>query len=48
MQAKKEIVFVIPGLAAGGAEKSLVNLLNTIDYSRYNVDLIVFNKSGIF
>lgn len=48
MHIKKEIVFVIPGLAAGGAEKSLVNLLNTIDYSRYNVDLIVFNKSGIF
>jgi glycosyltransferase involved in cell wall biosynthesis len=45
---KKEIVFVIPSLSAGGAEKSLVNLLNTIDYSLYNVDLILFHQSGLF
>jgi len=45
---KKNIVFVIPSLTAGGAEKSLVNLLNTIDYSMYNVDLVVLHKKGIF
>ena len=45
---KKNIVFVIPSLTAGGAEKSLVNLLNTIDYSNYNVDLVLLHKKGIF
>lgn len=45
---KKEIVFVIPSLSAGGAEKSLVNLLNTIDYSVYSVDLLLFHSAGIF
>lgn len=45
---KKNIVFVIPSLGAGGAEKSLVNLLNTIDYEEYNVDLVLFKKAGVF
>lgn len=45
---KQNIVFVIPSLDAGGAEKSLVNLLNTIDYSLYNVDLVLLHKKGIF
>lgn len=45
---KKNIVFVIPSLTAGGAEKSLVNLLNTIDYTLYNVDLLLLHKKGIF
>lgn len=45
---KKNILFVIPSLHAGGGEKSLVNLLNQIDYNSYNVDLFLFNKSGVF
>lgn len=45
---KKNVLFVIPGLGAGGAEKSLVNLLNKIDYEKYNVDLFMFSHSGIF
>lgn len=45
---KKNILFVIPSLGAGGAEKSLVNLLNQIDYDKFNVDLFMFNHGGIF
>ncbi|WP_261179255.1 hypothetical protein [Anaerobacillus sp. CMMVII] len=45
---KKNILFVIPSLAAGGGEKSLVNLLAHIDYSNYNVDLFLLNHEGIF
>lgn len=45
---KKKIVFVIPSLDAGGAEKSLVNLLVTLDYSKYDVDLITFKQNGFF
>ena len=29
---KKNLLFVMPSLAAGGGEKSLVNLLSQIDY----------------
>ncbi|MDQ0256579.1 glycosyltransferase involved in cell wall biosynthesis [Evansella vedderi] len=45
---KKDILFVMPSLAAGGGEKSLVNLLSKIDYDLYNVDLLLFEKSGEF
>ncbi|WP_347548670.1 glycosyltransferase [Pseudalkalibacillus hwajinpoensis] len=45
---KKNLLFVIPGLSAGGGEKSLVNLLGQIDYTKYNVDLFLFNHDGIF
>lgn len=45
---KKDILFVIPSLGVGGAEKALVNLLNIMDYSKYNVDLFVFNHNGVF
>ena len=44
----KKMLFVIQSLNAGGAEKSLVNLLNMIDYSKYKVDLLVFAENGIF
>lgn len=45
---KKNLLFVMPSLSAGGGEKSLVNLLSQIDYSIYNVDIFLFNKTGIF
>lgn len=35
-------------LNCGGAEKALVSLLQTIDYNKYNVDLLLFKKEGIF
>lgn len=45
---KKKLLFVIDSLGSGGAEKSLVTLLSLIDYSKYDVDLQLFSKSGIF
>ena len=45
---KKNLLFVIPSLSAGGGEKSLVNLLSQIDYQQYNVDLFLFNHEGLF
>ncbi len=35
-------------LHCGGAEKSLVSLLQMIDYSKYNIDLLLLKKEGIF
>lgn len=45
---KKNLLFIIPSLSAGGGEKSLVNLLNQIDYSQFNVDLFLLNHNGLF
>jgi glycosyltransferase involved in cell wall biosynthesis len=45
---KKNLLFVIPSLSAGGGEKSLINLLSEIDYSAYNVDLLLFHRKGLF
>lgn len=45
---KKKILFVIPSLSSGGAEKSLVSLLKLFDYSRYDVDLFAFRAQGLF
>jgi len=44
----KRIVFVIESLQLGGAEKSLVSLLNNLDYSKYTVELITFQSNGFF
>ena len=35
-------------LGIGGAEKSLVTLLSLLDYSKYDVDLFLFNQKGEF
>ena len=45
---KKSLLFVIDSLGIGGAEKSLVTLLNLLDYSRYEVDLQLFAYGGVF
>jgi glycosyltransferase involved in cell wall biosynthesis len=39
---KKNLLFVIDSLDTAGAEKSLVTLLSLLDYSKYNVDLLLF------
>lgn len=44
---KKNIVIVNNHMRAGGVEKSLIALLNEIDYNRYNVELALFNHDGI-
>ncbi|RCW42722.1 glycosyltransferase [Paenibacillus prosopidis] len=45
---KKNLLFVIPSLSAGGGERSLINLLSQIDYERYEVDLFLLSHEGIF
>lgn len=45
---KKKILFIIPSLHSGGAERSLINLLNVLDFSKYDVDLFLFSQKGIF
>jgi glycosyltransferase involved in cell wall biosynthesis len=45
---KKKLLFIMNNLRVGGAEKALVSLLQTIDYSQYEVDLYLFEKEGLF
>lgn len=50
---KKQILFVIDSLDCGGAEKSLVSLLQVIDPSRYDIDLLILDhkrekRKGLF
>ncbi|MGD7044464.1 glycosyltransferase [Jeotgalibacillus proteolyticus] len=45
---KKNLLFIIPSLSAGGGEKSLINLLSQIDYDLYNVDIFLLNHNGLF
>lgn len=45
---KKKVLFIINSLGLGGAEKSLVSLLPLFDYSKFDVDLLLFREGGIF
>jgi len=46
MISKRKILFLIPSLRGGGAERTLINLLHKIDYDYYEVDLVVVSKMG--
>lgn len=48
-KTKKKILFIITGLVGGGAEKALVNLLNSLDYTLCEVELFVIfaDKSSL-
>ena len=43
---KKHVLFTIHYLELGGAERSLLGLLDSIDYSRVAVDLFVYSHRG--
>ena len=45
---KKRLLFTAVTLDIGGIEKALINLLNNIDYTKYEVTLILEKKEGIF
>ena len=44
----KKILFICSNMNIGGFQKSLVNLLINFDYNRYEVDLFLIDKDGIF
>ncbi|WHY90989.1 glycosyltransferase [Neobacillus cucumis] len=43
---KKSLLFVNGHLNVGGVENSLLNVLKSIDYNKYEVDLILFEELG--
>lgn len=46
--SKKKLLVTAMSMNIGGAEKSLVNLLNLLDYEEYDVDLLLFQRRGDF
>lgn len=44
----KKILIVMLSLYNGGAERSLVNMLNELPSDKYEVDLLLFRKEGMF
>ena len=48
MKSKKKLLFAAYNLDLGGIEKALINLLNLIDYNKYEVTLVLEKKEGIF
>ena len=44
---KKDILFIAKDLNMGGIETALVNLLNKLNYDKYNVDLVLEKKDGV-
>jgi len=45
---KTSLLFVMNHLHCGGAERALVSLLGALDYDRYEVDLLLFKREGMF
>ena len=45
---KKKILFIMPSMFIGGAERSLLGLRDSIDYSLYDVDLFLYRHEGEF
>ena len=45
---RKKVLFLIDSLHCGGAEKSLISLLPLLDYSAYEIHLMMVKRGGLF
>lgn len=43
---KERILFIIPSLNDGGAEKVLIDILRRMDYNKYSIDLLLDYRTG--
>lgn len=48
MYKKKKILFIINTLGVGGTEKVLIDLLKNFDYTRFDVEVLLSIKTGVF
>jgi glycosyltransferase involved in cell wall biosynthesis len=48
MNRKKKVLITTFDMAIGGVERSLIGMLSQIDYSKYDVDLLLFRNEGEF
>lgn len=45
---KRNIAIFTDNLKVGGIQKSIVNMLNNIDYKKYNIDLYLFDNDNFY
>lgn len=45
---KKKVLFVMSSMDNGGAERALLNLLEELPETRYDVNLLLLNPTGLF
>lgn len=45
---KKRILFIMPDLPSGGAEKVLIDILRNFDYTAYDVTLLLEYRQGVY
>lgn len=43
---KKKIAIIIPSLRGGGAERVMVNIIRNLDYTKFDIKLILLKKEG--
>lgn len=43
---KKRVVFVLPLLCSGGAERALITLMNNLDQQKFTPEMVVLNEAG--
>jgi glycosyltransferase involved in cell wall biosynthesis len=43
---KKKMLITVYNMEIGGIERSLINMLENIDYQRFSIDLFIFHHSG--
>lgn len=48
MRNKIKVLFIIPSLRGGGAERTLINILKNIDYLVFNIHLVVIDNNGFY
>jgi glycosyltransferase involved in cell wall biosynthesis len=48
IQKKKKILIAQYSLGGGGAEKVLIDILNNIDYSKYEISIFLLRKEGVY
>ena len=48
MKGKKRILVIGPGMEVGGVERSLIGLLDALNYNQVEVDLFLFSHTGEF
>ncbi len=47
-QSKIKILYIIPSLASGGAEKFILDLINNLNHDIFEIKLLSFNGGGFF
>lgn len=45
---RKKVIFLAQNFAGGGAERVLLNILNNLDYNKFEIELLLLENTGIY